>query len=307
MNKMKTNLVTTIVTLSILTSMLSTGLIIPLAYSGSISIPIDQAISFQNEGTLQYDDTTKLLIDDGIYGPTITGSVFEDQYISGNSVLWFDAISVHFDLTGISGSLNDYSIKLIIDLQKGDYFRNNWQHYIILQGDQNNAYENGGPPGLAVEFAETEVPSGTLILLEVQVAPSMIVNGWVTIRLWNARVDYVELELTERTLVDIDIKPGSFPNSINLASKGVVPVALLGDEDFDAANVDPVTLDFAGAIPLRWTLEDANLDGWLDLVVFFKTRELSLTVGDVEATLIGDTFEGIPIIGTDSVNIVPKD
>jgi hypothetical protein len=135
----------------------------------------------------------------------------------------------------------------------------------------------------------------------------MIVNGWVTIRLWNARVDYVELELTERTLVDIDIKPGSFPNSINLASKGVVPVALLGDEDFDAANVDPVTLDFAGAIPLRWTLEDANLDGWLDLVVFFKTRELSLTVGDVEATLIGDTFEGIPIIGTDSVNIVPKD
>lgn len=39
--------------------------------------------------------------------------------------------------------------------------------------------------------------------------------------------------------VDIDIKPGSDPNSINLKSKGVIPVAILTTDDFDAADVAP--------------------------------------------------------------------
>ena len=37
--------------------------------------------------------------------------------------------------------------------------------------------------------------------------------------------------------VAIDIKPGSFPNSINIKSKGVIPVAVLSTTDFDASSV----------------------------------------------------------------------
>ena len=193
---MKTTLITTIITISILASMFSIGLSIPFALaSGPISINLDQAISFQNEGTtLTYDDTPKLISNDEDYGPTMTGLVDVDYYATGTSMVHFDAISVHFDLSGIVGSLEDYSLRLIIDLQKGDYYNNDWQYYLILPGDQNPTNEDTSAG--TFEFAKKEVSSGTVIRLEVPVDASILVDGWVTIRLYNARVDYVELELT---------------------------------------------------------------------------------------------------------------
>jgi hypothetical protein len=103
--------------------------------------------------------------------------------------------------------------------------------------------------------------------------------------------------------VSIDIKPSSDPNSINLKSKGVVPVAVLTTGDFDASTTDPGTVVFAGASPLRWALEDVDNDGDMDMLFHFKTQELDLD--STEATLTGDTSSGCPIIGTDTVNIVP--
>jgi len=102
----------------------------------------------------------------------------------------------------------------------------------------------------------------------------------------------------------IDIKPGSDPNSINLKSKGVVPVAVLTTDDFDASTIDPGTLFFAGASPVRWTLEDVDDDGDLDLLIHFKTQDLDLDENSTEATLTGKTYSGQPIEGTDSVRIV---
>jgi len=107
--------------------------------------------------------------------------------------------------------------------------------------------------------------------------------------------------------IDIDIKPCSDPNSINLKSKGLVPVAVLSTYDFDATNVDPVTVEFAGAAPLRWAVEDVcPYDGKDDLLFHFKTQGLNLNEDSTEATLAGATCGGQPIQGTDTVNIVPK-
>jgi len=106
--------------------------------------------------------------------------------------------------------------------------------------------------------------------------------------------------------VAIDIKPGSDPNSINLKSKGVVPVAVLTTDDFDASTVDPDTVLFADAAPLRWTQEDVDGDGDMDLLFHFKTQELALDEDSTEATLTGDTTDGKHIRGTDTVNIVTK-
>jgi hypothetical protein len=106
--------------------------------------------------------------------------------------------------------------------------------------------------------------------------------------------------------VEIDIKPDSDPNSINLGSKGVVPVAVLTTDDFDASTVDPSTVEFAGASPLRWTMEDVDGDGDMDLLFHFRTQELGLNGDSIEATLTGETLDGAQIEGMDSVNIVPK-
>lgn len=105
----------------------------------------------------------------------------------------------------------------------------------------------------------------------------------------------------------IDVKPCSDPNSINLKSKGVVPVAVLTTDDFDATTVDPATVSFASASPLRWTVEDVcPFDGRDDLLFHFKTQELDLNEESTEAFLTGYTSDGEFIWGKDTVNIVPK-
>lgn len=106
--------------------------------------------------------------------------------------------------------------------------------------------------------------------------------------------------------VEIDIKPGSYPNSINLKSKGVVPVAILTTGDFDAQTVDASTVEFAGAAPVRWALEDVDGDDDQDMVLHFKTQELNLDEDSTEADLTGNTTDGESIEGIDSVNIVPQ-
>ncbi len=105
--------------------------------------------------------------------------------------------------------------------------------------------------------------------------------------------------------VEIDIKPGSYPNSINLKSKGVVSVAVLTTDNFNAGDVDPNTVDFANASPVRWTIEDVDGDNDLDTLYKFKTQDLILDENSTEANLKGETFEGTSIEGSDTVKIVP--
>lgn len=112
-------------------------------------------------------------------------------------------------------------------------------------------------------------------------------------------------EIACTPIVDIDIKPGSDPNSINLKSKGVVPVAVLTTDWFKASDIDPDSVLFANAGPVRWTLEDVDGDGDMDMLFHFRTKDLDLTRTSTEATLTGTTYAGPVIQGTDTVNIVP--
>jgi hypothetical protein len=105
--------------------------------------------------------------------------------------------------------------------------------------------------------------------------------------------------------VIIDIKPGSNQNSINLKSKGVVPVAVLTTDGFNAATIDPATVEFAGASPVKWKLEDIDDDGDDDMMFHFNTEELNLDQDSTEATLTALLLSQEAVSGTDEVRIVP--
>lgn len=112
--------------------------------------------------------------------------------------------------------------------------------------------------------------------------------------------------------VVIDIKPGSDPNSINLGSHGVVPVAILTTDEFDATTVDPDTIELAGAsIALRGngsrllaSYDDVDDDGDVDLMLHVETENLQFETGATEAILTGKTFDGRDISGKDTIVIV---
>jgi len=123
--------------------------------------------------------------------------------------------------------------------------------------------------------------------------------------------------------VSVDIKPMSWPNPLNVRSKGVLPVAILGTKDFDVTKIDPATILLEGKAPLRWALEDVGepadsldgLDGIMDLTLKFDTQAIVSVLGAVNdgdyvvLNLTGnlkEDFGGTPIEGEDVVRIIKK-
>ena len=116
-------------------------------------------------------------------------------------------------------------------------------------------------------------------------------------------------------LANIDIKPGSSPNSINCNNeKGIIAVAILTTEDFDATTVDHTTVTFEGASEThvdktgepRRHEEDVDGDGDIDLVFHFRLGDTDLTCDSTVGTLTGENFDGQLIVGTDTLRMVDK-
>ena len=126
--------------------------------------------------------------------------------------------------------------------------------------------------------------------------------------------------------VFVDIKPTSCPNPLNVKSKGVLPVAILGTEDFDVLDIAPATLKLEGVAPLHFSYEDvatpfdgelcdcheAGPDGYLDLTLKFDTQEIVGALGrvvdgdELELILTGEDVDGIPIEGSDCIRVIKK-
>lgn len=121
--------------------------------------------------------------------------------------------------------------------------------------------------------------------------------------------------------IDVDVKPGSFPNSMNINGNGVVPVAILGSSTFDVSQIDVSTLCFAGLeVRVRGngqpqcSIKDVSgdfsggpegaPDGYPDLVCQFVDDPTLWDVNQGTAILTGNLLDGTPFQGSDSINVV---
>jgi uncharacterized delta-60 repeat protein len=121
------------------------------------------------------------------------------------------------------------------------------------------------------------------------------------------------------TEVTIDVKPGRFPNRIEV-EKNVckdidhIHVAILTTPAFDALTVDAASLKLGDpllsgtASPLWNKARDVDLDGDLDMLLSFTicdlVTNLALDSSSTELDLTGTTLGGDLITGTDSVKVV---
>jgi hypothetical protein len=99
--------------------------------------------------------------------------------------------------------------------------------------------------------------------------------------------------------VKVDIKPGAYPNVINLANNGSVTVAILGSKSFNLRTIDKTSLKFG---PGQASPEEGEVE--LDdgkLVMQFSIRASQIACTDTAAFLTGETTAGQTIVGSDSI------
>lgn len=229
------------------------------------------------------------------------------------------------DLTGVmygvtaGGNLSDL---VIIDLTTG--------HATVIgpTGFDRIGSIEFGPDGKLYGGLSRNTSSVPGLLLEID--PN---NGFAT-PLFETGFSITGLTATtSRVLpVSLDVKPSSCPNPLNVKSKGVLPVALLGTADFDVNDVDVASLRLEGVSPIRSALEDVatptepftakedcyedcnelEADGYTDLTLKFDRQEIVDALESIEdrecvaLKLTGTLVDGTSIEGEDLVVILNK-
>ena len=243
---------------------------------------------------IDFDDATT-----GLF----TADYFEDGYVMSSEI-------GHYHIASSSNGTNAVTIDAVGDtddsirfaLDGGGLF-NLLSLDVLETGDEENGGTLTGSNGASLALGAGALGTNTFgasweNLEWIELTISDANEEWATI-------DNIELQAAPEP-VTIDIKPGSDPNSINLKSKGRIPVAILTTDTFLAFNeVDPLSVAFGpdGATEShgRAHIKDVDDDGDMDMVLHFNTQDTGIQCGDTEATLTGMTFGGEPITGTDTI------
>jgi hypothetical protein len=167
----------------------------------------------------------------------------------------------------------------------------------IFPGDENTGVPDAVVTVYGTKFAVdgVDVPDGTTEFTVNLFSGGVLTGdygnngGSINLKFFSGSSKRIPIYLvnldTDTDDVEIDIKPGSDENVINLKSRGVVPVAVLTTDGFTASNINPDTVEFAGASPVHTTLCDVDEDGDMDMLFHFRTQELDLEETDKTATL----------------------
>lgn len=112
--------------------------------------------------------------------------------------------------------------------------------------------------------------------------------------------------------VQIDVRPGGFPNPINRRSAGGTPVAILGSALIDVRQIILSTIELERAPVLNRrngspmaAISDIDGDGFPDLVVHVVTALIDAHTADPDVAVVAKTSGGKTLIGMDVVKLTP--
>ncbi len=285
--------------------------------------PLDSVVRGENESDgkiFLFQEQEAMELTQGVYvNITEDGTYDKNSDEIGTATIskgtWVESYFLHMDPVGEPSTSKCLkgSVTFDEDILGLVVFNSELEGSDGLLGHPDTIYPaQGSDAGRRVELPG-ELSSDDVVVLEGNTLT-------VTLCVHNEWSDQVRV-LTQGTVdVEIDIKPGSYPNSFNVNGKGVIPVAILGSPDFDVTEIDTSTLSFGG-LDLRvkgngapqCSIEDvsgANMpdgepDGYPDLVCQFEDDASNWEEGEAGATLTGRLTNGAPFKGTDSINIVP--
>lgn len=199
----------------------------------------------------------------------------------------------------------------------------------------NTGWSQGVAYTFKFEFLSNRLRVWVNGTLEIDISGSFANGRFGFYNFSQAAVTYSGFTRTRTAL--LDIKPRSCPNPLNIKifgdqnakpkKGGVLPVAILGDENFDVHDLDPSTLLLEGVPPIRHAFEDVTTpvvngeecdcttdgpDGYTDLVLKFKKLEIAEAIGPVSdgdvivLTMTGNLLDGTPFEASDCVRILDK-
>jgi hypothetical protein len=217
---------------------------------------------------------------------------------------------------------------------------NNNPEFFTWDGTTYTSYmATGAPEALQIAFGDDGVLYGYAIFNDNKFYAINTADGTLTEKC-TSPMDFSDLAGAINPVAppDINIKPGSDPNSINACSGGATPVTIWGSETFDVTTIDVNQLIFASANVKTvgksgkslCSIEDVGApdeayfdkldplpDGYPDLTCHFITHDLGLNdaspTADISITGCDDGYNSgctttstgyYEVTATDSINIV---
>ncbi len=230
----------------------------------------------------------------------------QDVVVNGSRTVTFPIGVFHFQVQTTPGASAEVVILVPTGTKVNAYYKQNpadgkWYKYTAASFQDRNG---DGTPDVVLPLTDGVAPGDA--------------DG-----LANGVINDPGAPALEQLEVQIDVKPGDATNSVNLASQGVISVALFGAADFNTAGVDVASVRFAGAAAVSYSWADLNGDGQIDLVLNFRTQDTNLRAvydqllaDDIDAdgvldsnqqeaqvSLTGDTTSDALFVGTDQMDL----
>jgi hypothetical protein len=312
----------------------STGTINNVAgYTYVVKLTVDNGVTVTNSAALTYNSAGLFTVKTGAFydmrygqlaleNKNLTMVIEEDAWLFCSALRHNNGAKVD-----VNGLLEAWSVSRISDDAGYRLAVYDGGEFLVHTGVPSGGWSKGGKVTMFIGstvtlYGDHSAPSDYLAKVQAGEPGVWEVSydgGWTTIK------------LVPVTLL-LDILPDSCPNdlTVNLQSKGRLPMAILGSETFDVSTIAVDTISVGGvAFPVKApSILDVSapageeecacqigIDGYADLVLHFSRRDVIQALGldlmepgtVVPVTVEGHLADGLPFVATDCVTLVDRE